>query len=289
MFANSPKIVISSEMHEFLRDVFHRRLTPGGVALTYLASRAFGVVRYPTRPDRSVDSRNDSFKDVVAYLDTFTEEKWERLSLELLDIKKRTGEILFDVTGSANVNLVRFIELPPQPNIPTPGDQDDLISFTLLTEASKQAGLPTITIDMDILSGWSKIGSSYYGQLKLTRAWQIDDVLLVSELLTSERGQQPLEDDEWICINRHPSGLVQFPIEHVVVEKLPNWCIDKLSRQKAISALADQLQGLALVAPHSREFALRCYSLATHRAISLASNGKPKGVWASILRAIKRC
>jgi hypothetical protein len=234
-----------------------------------------------------VNRDNARFTEVVAYLDTFTDDKWERLSSELLDITNRTREILFDLTRSTSVNLVRFIELPPQPNIPTPGDQDDLISFTLLTEASKQAGLPTITIDMDILSGWSKIGSSYYGQLKLNRAWQIDDVLLVSDLLTSERGQ-PLEDDEWICINRSPSGLIQFPIEHVAVEKLPDWCIDKLSKEKAISDLAGQLRSLALEAPHSRKSALRCYSLASHRAISLASHGKPKGIWAFILRTIMR-
>ncbi|MGO6781221.1 hypothetical protein ACCT13_21070 [Rhizobium ruizarguesonis] len=282
--ANAPKIQISSEMAELLRGVFHHRLEPRGVALTYLASRALGLVRYPTRPDRSVDHRNSGFQNAVAYLDSVSEEKWDLLGEELVEIKRATAGILANAYQDSKIELVRFIELPPSPSFPVPGDQDDHLSFTLLAEAARLAGLPSITIDVDILSGWSEIGSGYYGNLRLSRDWPISEILLVSDLLTCDGRGQPLEDDEWICINRQPTGLMHFPTKCVTVEKLPEWCSDRILRKKAVADLARELQQAAYKGATLREIALRPNNSITRRALALTAHERSLTLLSKLLR-----
>lgn len=285
VLANAPKIQISSEMAELLRGVFHHRLEPRGLALTYLASRVLGLVRYPTRPDRSVDRDNPGFMSAVAYLDSISESQWDLLGKELLGIKKATADILKSASENSEIELVRFIELPPTPGISVLGDQDDRLSFTLLTAAAQQAGFPSITIDVDILSGWSRIGSSYYGCLQLSRDWPIDDILLVSDLLTCKDSREPpLESDEWICINRQPTGLMRFPTERVLVDKLPKWCADRLSREKAIADLANELQQAALEDATLRKIALRPHNSITRRSLALATREKNSSLLSKLLR-----
>lgn len=255
-------IKISRQLDTYLRGVWHDRLSPGGVLITWLASKNFGVIRFPTRPDRSVDGKGSRHSEAVQLLDSLTPEELERLAQELSQVTERTQTWLRKHYPGGYIPLQRAISpLSDDPTDEKNGhnrEVDDVAMFPRLAEAAKLAGMSEITLDVDIVSGWSVTSTQRYGTLHLKREWPIDNILLFSELLRSESGGPGvLENDEWLCINTSPSGLMTFAIADIVVASLPAYYHPQSGNQQAVLRLAQQLQQQASGQSAARGIAAR--------------------------------
>ncbi|NEX60206.1 hypothetical protein [Noviherbaspirillum galbum] len=248
------KIAISPEMRKLLLGVWHDRLTPHAIVLTYLAARNFGVIRFPTRPDRSVDGGNKGHQDAVDLLDKYTDDELANLSAELNHITSQSQQILSALYKSPSICLERAIApIDARSQYLTANRAVDNIElYPALALAAERAGLASISMDVDIVSGWSTTATQRYGTLHLSRAWAIDDVLLVSDLLDG-----PMESNEWLCVNRNPRGLMEFPISSIVLVGVPSNISDRIANSQVVSRLANELQEQANRASSERTLALR--------------------------------
>lgn len=247
------KIKLSTKMFELLTGVWHDRLNPKAIVITYLATRNFGVVRFPTRPDRSVDGKGHGYREAVELLDSFTDSELDTLAAELRSISSATQNALQSINPTGQIKLERA--LAPMRKAQYFGanrECDQIELFPMLAFAAKKALQPSICLDIDIVSGWSTTSLQRYGTLHITRNWNIGDILLVSDILDG-----PLESNEWLCVNTNPRGLVEFPISNVRVVGLPEEFIEKISNHRNSVELVKELQKKAHLAPTERGIALR--------------------------------
>lgn len=219
---NLKKIEISEEMSKILNGIWHHRLHAYGIAFSYLPARTFHVVRYPTRPDRNViydENKSLDFLEAVKLLDDKSEEYWERLSVELKEISATTRERIATLTGANAIELQRA--LTPSAKGETNGVEynrecDDVRLFPSYAAAAQAAGHERIAIDVDVVSGWSLSSTTRYGDLEIGRIWNIEDILLVSDMLKTQSSDGgPLEGDEWLCLNRNPNGLIELEVSKI--------------------------------------------------------------------------
>lgn len=248
------KISISNEMRTLLRGVWHDRLQPNAIGLTYLATRNFNVIRFPTRPDRSVDGQGQQFDVAVDLLDQYTDQQLDALCAELAEITRQTQEILRDTTGDADIVLQRAISPLNEDSQYMAANRaaDPIELFPTLALAAQVAGVPSISFDVDIVSGWSTCATQRYGTLHLKRRWPIDDILLVSDLLDG-----PMEGDEWLCINRNPRGLMEFAIADLKLVGLPPHLLNRVNSNPYVQKLAAKLQSQANRTSADRTIAYR--------------------------------
>ncbi len=258
------KIQISPEMTSLLQGIWHKRLEPRGIAFSYLAARTFGIVRFPTRPDRNVchdDQDSKEFRDAIMLLDGKTEAQWKQLEEELRDIHRATKAALMSLTSGATVQLERAIV--PSKNGKTAGVEynrysDDVDIFPAYAQAAITAGLAHIDIDIDIVSGWSIGSLQRYGDLHLQHEWDLDDVIIVSDLLaTATSSSGPLEANEWLCINRNPGGLFRLDVTGLRVDGVPTGYNELLAEFPSVSKLADELRARASKQATTRRIASR--------------------------------
>lgn len=235
---NLPKLTVSEQLRELLLGVWHDRLKPHAIVLTYLATRNFNVIRFPTRPDRSVDGQGYGFHDAVNLLDSYTDQQLDSLSNELANLTQQTKTILLAHSGPGPITLERAICPLNDTQYQTANRPCDNIElYPRLALAAKTAQLSSISLDVDILSGWSTTSTQRYGCLHLTRRWAIEDVLLVSDLL-----EGPMEGNEWLCVNRNPRGHIAFDLTDIRLDELPQAIIDEIARSPSVRKLAQDLQ-----------------------------------------------
>lgn len=262
------KIEISDEMAKILAGIWHKRLSPGAVAFTYLAARTFGVVRYPTRPDRSVDLESDNqsreYEEAVDLLDKYSEPEWQQLQDELMQIHNRTKNALNDLTSGQPIELERAIvpmHAGTGKNHEYNRNCDEIDSFPMLAQAALMAGVSTVEFDVDIVSGWSIGSLQRYGSLHLKRNWPLTDIIIVSDLL--ERKVQnctrlgPLESNEWLCLNRNPKGFIQFNVADFKIDEIPKAFAERLRTCSSVVELATKLQAEVRKHPTKRRIAAR--------------------------------
>lgn len=257
MFENwlstNPKIKLSPKMHELLIGVWHDRLNPKAIVITYLATRNFGVVRFPTRPDRSVDGKGHGYSDAVALLDSFTDSELDGLAAELRSISSTTQQVLRTINPTGLIKLERALApMSTTQYLAANRECDQIELFPMLALAAQKASQPSICLDIDIVSGWSTTSLQRYGTLHITRDWEIGDILLVSDILDG-----PLESNEWLCVNTNPRGLVEFPASNFKVIGLPQEFMEKVSNHPSGVELVKELQKKAHLAPTERGIALR--------------------------------
>lgn len=257
MFRNwlstNPKIKLSPKMYELLIGVWHDRLNPRAIVITYLATRNFGVVRFPTRPDRSVDGKGHGYREAVALLDSFTDSELDDLAAELRSISSSTQKVLEAIHPTGQIKLERALAPMTRPQYLAANRECDQIElFPMLALAAQQASQPSICLDIDIVSGWSTSSLQRYGTLHITKNWATRDILLVSDILDG-----PLESNEWLCVNTNPRGLVEFPAANFKVVGLPEEFLEKVLKHPSSVELARELQEKAHLAPTERGIALR--------------------------------
>lgn len=245
------KISISKDLASLLNGVWHDRLTDKAIVLSYLAARNFKVVRFPTRPDRSVDGKGNGFNKAVELLDNYSDRDLDQLAGELQRATDATQQFLRSNFGDAPILLQRAVAPLSEKNgqyVSANRSEDPIETFALLGEAARQANLNKIELDFDIVSGWSPCALARYGTLHLQRYWQIEDILLVSDLLAGPSGSQPLENDEWLCINQNPRGILSIASCDYKVVGLPKEYLKKINNlicrngQGRIKDLALKLQ-----------------------------------------------
>jgi hypothetical protein len=268
MFSNwllhNKKIQISNDLYQLLIGVWHDRLSPGGIVISYLAARNFDVVRFPTRPDRAVDGKGNRYLEAVKILDGFTDNELRALADELKQITQQTQTILLELCSSDHVLLERAVapmDSKTNQYLAANRQCDQIELFPMLALAAKMAGQSSISLDFDIVSGWSTSSIQRYGTLHITRSWPIGNILLVSDLLSGPKKLSlsigPLESNEWLCVNTNSRGMLEVPTTNVkVVGLLPKYS-DTVTKHSNVLALANELQEKAYLAPTERGIAAR--------------------------------
>ncbi len=205
------EIKVSDDFRELLQDIWRDRLRPKSVLFSYLTADLFGIVRMPTYTDRSYDDQNNASNkiELEALVDSYTDNQLNNLSTELKSIYDKTQAILQKQYPSKKVTLYRAICPFDEDKQAALREYDKLELIPLLIEKLKEEKEQEITLELDILSGWSeRVACERYGSIELKYEWKIEDILLVSGFLENS----PLESNEWLCINRDRRGLVNFDL-----------------------------------------------------------------------------
>lgn len=248
-------IPISTGLRDLLTGIFHDRLQPKAIAFSYLASRTFGVIRYPTRPDRSAGKYAHKYGDAARLLDSYTDQQWTQLEADLRAAYTATQVALTQVFPTGVVKLERAVApLHHHQHTFAARECDDVALFPKLALAAQIAGQQSICLDFDIVSGWSTTALNRYGCLEMSREWPITDVIVISDLLGLSG---PLEDDEWLCLNRNPRGMLELPIHNLRINPMPAIHETEVRNHKDVQKLAQELQLKANMAPAERGIALR--------------------------------
>ena len=229
---------LAPDLQALLSGVHRGRLNPDAVLLSYVAADYFGIVRFPTHPDRACDGRRPEFPEVRNHFDRLGEKELDSLRNGLEQLYCYTqGKLKCEFPGQSSVPLYRSIGHVGGEQIGV----DDPEIYPLLVAAASQEHKTTLEIDVDILSGWSKVAQPVYGCLTLKRDWPLEDILLVSDHLDELGTLGPMETDEWLCINRRRDGLLIFNVDECKLNSAPS-NVPKYEAQLARikSALADR-------------------------------------------------
>lgn len=254
------RIHVSEEMHRILTGIWHDRLSPRGTLFTYLCAKAFNIVRYPSTPDRSVDDNNRLLSDVTDLINSYGDDKISDLVDEVRHIKDRTKSILLkNSSGSDYIILQRALSPLTERQYQTAARScDEPTLFPMLAIAAEKAGMQTFKIDVDIVSGWSTSSINRYGSLHITRKWNLDDVVVVSDYLVApDGGIGALESNEWLCLNRNENGLMEFNVSDCEVDCIPEKLRESLHEHPAIRKLAAELQDKAAYQSSRRKLPYR--------------------------------
>lgn len=241
--SNKP-FTVSSDLRALLLGVWHDRLSEGSLILTYLATKSESIIRFPTHPDRSFDGLDHSggqskeFDKARNYLINKTSGQLSLLEQEVKTLSINIRNVLTQSFQGNKILLKRSVApILQHQNLASIRTCDQVEEFVRFIEAAHLANLNPISFDMDIVSGWSRSATNRYGTVELRREWDISDIFLVSDLIDG-----PMESDEWLCLNREPSGLVSFFLADVNNSKIPSYIKNKLLNNNNIIQAAKDLQ-----------------------------------------------
>nr|WP_314116158.1 hypothetical protein [uncultured Aggregatibacter sp.] len=211
---------IPESMNVFLTDwQYHSKNSKGSRMLTFLATLYFNIFRYPSYEDRILSSISRKKMDDYISGDT-------KLEDYLKDFKK-----LYETTQE---QLNKFF---PEKNLIlltrriTVCSRDDIVSVNsrinnvdvynteenpvYMVKDLKEKG--SIKIDMDILNSWATVPSERYGMIALKKEIKKEDIIYFNHINDSEREGKVIEKDEYIVVNREPTGVVCFKQEDVEI------------------------------------------------------------------------
>lgn len=224
---------IPESMNYFLRDwQFHAKTCKSSRMLTFLASLYFNIFRYPSYEDRILSSV--SRKEMDGYISGDI-----KLEDYLKDFKK-----LYETTqkqlnkffpGKNSITLSRRIKVCSRNDIVSVNSRVNNVDVynteenpVYMVKDLKEKG--SIKIDMDILNSWATIPSETYGDIVLKKEIKKEDIIYFNHINDSElEGLKPIEDDEYIVVNREPTGVVSFKREDV---KIPSFFDSELNYLK---------------------------------------------------------
>lgn len=210
---------LAADIRTLLSGVHRSRLNPEAVLLSYVAADYFGIVRFPTHPERACDGRRPEFPEVRSLFDRLTQEQLDSLRNRLEELYCFTqAQLKTQFPGQCSVPLYRSIGQVGGEKIGV----DDPELYPLLAAAATQENKTTIELDIDIVSGWSRVAQPVYGSLTIKRDWLLEDILVVSDYLDQLGTPGPLETNEWLCINRCRSGLLTFNLDDCQLNSPPS-------------------------------------------------------------------
>lgn len=180
----------------------------GYALLAYFSSQSLGFARLPFFEDRIyaqfIDRDDEQLKQLFLKLDVQTVKE---INTELRAIYDHTQEKLKHA-GLKKVNLVRNIRFNNQ------DDKNYGFGFYRLIEAAKKLGHDHINLEMDILNSFTDNLGEYchLNDVVIQHSVNAEDILYCSNLVGRDGVSELVEHNEWVVINRSPTGVVKLPI-----------------------------------------------------------------------------
>lgn len=174
----------------------------GHMKLTYVVRRIMNIVRLPTHPERFSYIDKPHYEKVSQALQAISDVEWLALVTEVKELYEHTQMELAKEYPNRKILLQRRIKLFDASAL-------DITHYATYmhyaVEAADISGI--VEIDADILTGWCTCDPGNYGEILINHEFNIEDILLGTQLLEENSG---LESDEWLVVNRSPSGLLKF-------------------------------------------------------------------------------
>ena len=189
--------------------------TLGAVLLTWFAKRAFSLYRLPYHEDRLLSGHlcledRAHLQQLVSSLSSL---HIDAITLELRQLQAHTQACLAS-KGLTHVQLRRGIRDAASGQLTglygaseVRGQAGQIVKLKL---AAELLGQGTVQFEMDTLNSWGDDGGYGHFPVHLHRSVAAADVLYCSTLLACDSGIS--ECGEWVVINRHQAGLVEFDI-----------------------------------------------------------------------------
>lgn len=234
----------------------------GHLKLTYVAQKLFGIHRFATHPER-FNSINDkrvayAFEKVATALEQTKSETWDALIGEVKRIYDQQQVLLAKEFPDGYVCLQRRIRLNELDRVYFGNTQDDDESLSLASAMDRYSSLLTLMVlkaqedkedqsyklETDILTGWCRSDPLNYGHILLKRYTPIADVLVAQPYLADPK-HVGLESDEWLVLNRSPSGLMELDASLALIPQEVKDVFLEQARRRNWNDLRDlALQGL---------------------------------------------
>lgn len=196
-----------------------RRISIGHLKLSYAAQRLFGIIRYPTHPERfrTAWSSQRQLEEVSRILEATNEQEWGAISDALHEVHTKTVAHLRDEYPSGKIRLQRRIRIVGTSAAEgyyhiNSSDNSYGVRLCVAVLKAKHEGREYIPLDVDTLNGWCSYEPGAYGEILLNKEHSIEDVLM-AEPYTERTGH--LERDEWLVLNRNPSGELLMRVEDI--------------------------------------------------------------------------
>lgn len=187
----------------------------GAVLLTWFVKRAFNLHRLPYHEDRLLSGVRvgKELKQIQQLLCTLTSQRIESITEELRNLHIHTQTCLA-AKGILHVQLSRGVDDFTSDihfnHVDSPQLRGQAGQIVKLKLAAEMLGKSTVQFEMDTLNSWGD-DRGYEGLLVLLhRSVAAEDVLYCSTLLAASSSSS--ESGEWVVINRHPAGLVEFDV-----------------------------------------------------------------------------
>ncbi|MCF8203435.1 MAG: hypothetical protein K9J82_00045 [Methylotenera sp.] len=187
----------------------------GAVLLTWFAKRALDLYRLPYHEDRLLSDYlgSEERAHLQQLVDTLTPLRIDAIAHELRELHAHTQTCLA-AKGLTHVQLRRGVRDETFGQLPgfygAPELQGQAGQIVKLKLAAEMLGHGTVQFEMDTLNSWGDDGGYGHFPVHLHRRVAAADVLYCSTLLAAE--SRSAESGEWVVINRHPAGLVEFDV-----------------------------------------------------------------------------
>lgn len=191
----------------------------GYAILLKFISALFDGLKLPIENDRIYSRfRNDG--NVEELLASLSQLQQKEIIDELCEIYENKQKLL-NSAGVTHVNLRREIRCTARPHHLSKGiriskfgiDGMNYSSLLMLYKASADIlGYEKIPLQMDVANSFTDANDKGgYGSISLNFNIPIEDILYSYLTLPSDQ----MEGEEWIAINRSPTGIIQFPVSNI--------------------------------------------------------------------------
>lgn len=187
--------------------------TLGAVLLTWFAKRAFNLSRLPYHEDRLLSGHlcSEDLTHLQQLVSTLTPPLIDATTQELRELHAHTQACLAS-KGLTHVQLQRGIRYAGSCKLTGIYGASEVLGqagqIVKLKLAAEMLGQETVQFEMDTLNSWGDDGGYGHFPVHLHRRIAAADVLYCSTLLAADHGIS--ECGEWVVINRHQAGLVEF-------------------------------------------------------------------------------
>jgi hypothetical protein len=194
------------------------RHTLGHMKLTYVAKKLFGIQRYSTHPERFSNFHEETYSEIASAMEEVTDQEWADLISELGSIYEEMQKALRKDHTAGTVTLQRRIKVEIGDDASWRSDQyrkyGEHVAMTVLK--AQHDGHATVDFETDILTGWCSREPGAHGAVVVKHEFRIEDVFLSARYIDEKSG---IEVDEWLVLNRHPSGLLKIDPKQIEVEE----------------------------------------------------------------------
>jgi hypothetical protein len=184
----------------------------GYILLTYIASQALNLSRYPFYQDRATNTpefERESIQLINSVTDIQIQEAVDEFKL-LYEHHQR----VFDISGVEHVRLLRHIT--------SSNYSQDIVKLVI---AAKKLKYDSVVVDMDIINSFTDSESQYSGKSFNGIVFDINiplkDVAYTSSLTRCNHSNKtnPVENSEWVVINRDPRGLFKISVDSIIFDE----------------------------------------------------------------------
>jgi hypothetical protein len=189
-----------------------RRRSVGHIKLTYAAKQLFNISRFSTHSERWGDIGHAEFRELADAMEATTADEWRTLIDDLSSVYDSLQRALSECYPNGIIPMQRRLHLVSIDDRRTwkiAGAREHLTYGKHLAVAAlkaQQEGRDFIEFDADVLTGWCSREPGAYGEILVQLDVPIQDVFLANRYLDSSG----LESDEWLILNRAPTGILRI-------------------------------------------------------------------------------